>query len=151
MAVRWPEVQKRTITSPIPRNTTRLREPGIHFPPRTAEMRPDAPVAPFLATTTMIRTPTATMRRPQRFMSALFDQVQHHEADADDQDPPFAAHASALAFSPMGPTLAPSSTTVRKCTKWRTNRLMPRKTMITNAGELPGCNGLAMALATMDE
>jgi hypothetical protein len=71
MAVRWPEVQKRTITSPIPRKMTRLREPGIHFPPRTAEMRPDAPVAPFLATTTMIRTPTAMMRRPQRFISSL--------------------------------------------------------------------------------
>ena len=102
MAVRWPEVQKRTITSAIPRKTTRFLEPGNHEPPLTAEMRPDAPLAPFLATTTMIKTPTATMRSPQRFMSALFDQVQHHEADADDQDPPFGAHsfAPSSALSP---------------------------------------------------
>ena len=82
-------------------------------------------------------------------MSRLFE-GEHHEDDGDDEEPRLVAHASALAFSPMGPTLAPSSTTVRKCTKWRTNRLIPRKTMITSAGEEPGCNGFAMALETME-
>src|ERR1035441_2396384 len=47
IALRCGEVQKRAKTSAIPRNTTRFFEPGNHEPPLTAEMRPDAPLAPF--------------------------------------------------------------------------------------------------------